>query len=109
MRTVLDESLPDVCVIQTQGWASDGMGGGSATYSAAGTVECRISPGGLTPTERSTGDVLTVIGDYTATVPAGTAVPSSGRITSGGRTFEILDAKRRSWEISLRIAMREVR
>lgn len=108
MRGVLDDSMPDSCVIQAPTFVSDGMGGGSVTYSNSGTVDCRVSPGGLTPQEQPIGGMLTVIGDYTITMPATTVVPSKSRITSSGRTFEVLDAKHRSWEISLRVAAREI-
>jgi hypothetical protein len=108
MQGVSDSALPGVCVIQSLSFTSDGMGGGTAGYTASGTVDCRIAPGGLSPAERVFGEQLTPVGDYVATMPAGTIVPHSGRITSGGRTFEVLDAKHRDEEIALRVALREI-
>jgi hypothetical protein len=107
-RGVSDSALPGTCVIYGISHASDGMGGGTAAFTAAGTVTCRIAPGGLSPSERVFGEQVTPIGDYVATMPAGTIVPHSGRIVSGGRTFEVLDAKHRDEEIALRVALREV-
>lgn len=108
MQSLIDRSLPDECVIQGQTWASDGMGGGSVSYDAAGTVACRVSPGGLSPNETPIGGMLTPVGFYTITMPAGTIVSAKSRITSGGRTFEVLEAKHRSWEISTRVSATEV-
>lgn len=107
-RGVSDSALPDSCVIGTASWAENAIGGGTETFTPSGTVACRLAPGGLSPAERAMGERLTVVGDYVITMPASTIVPHSSRITTLGRTFEVVDAKHRSDEIALRVAVREV-
>lgn len=111
MRATLEQSLPDSCVIERRTLASDGQGGGSETWTALGTVSCRLSP------EKRSGEEEYVRADSMAeernrilTVPHGTAIEGRDRVTTGGATYEVssVDAPM-SWEIDRRVDVVEVK
>lgn len=112
MREQLAASLPDTCVIlRTTAGTADGAGGYTGgTTSAAGTVACRVSPyPPIMDTERVAAGQQGVIEFWSITMPVGTDVLPTDRLTSNGETFEITGAPTpRSWELSIRILAKKV-
>lgn len=109
MRATLTETLPLTAVIQRVTRTSDGMGGGSAAWNAAGTAQCRVGPGGTQPEEKLIADRLAGVTAWTVTLPAETDVAAADRIIVGSRTFEVEGVLApRSWEIGRRVVCREV-
>ncbi|MEY2653479.1 MAG: hypothetical protein RLZZ524_506 [Pseudomonadota bacterium] len=108
MRATLERSLPGTAVITRRTWASDGGGGGTAGYSAVGTAPCRLSPSGQTPLEADIASQVQGRAPYMVTLATDTDVQSGDRITTDSRTFEVLKALSRDWEISLRVVCVEL-
>jgi SPP1 family predicted phage head-tail adaptor len=101
MRTVAGSALPGTAVIQSQTYVSDGGGGGSVTWTAAGTVPCRIAP--LGGAERLIGDRISPDADSVITLPWNASVTEGSRIVSGGGTFNVEHVRDRSWELTTRL------
>lgn len=110
MRGVLNQTLPDSGTIyRRDAITSDGMGGFTDEWSASGTVECRISPIGRTPTEQIIAEQLQSVSLWTVTLPAETEIGPADRIQSSGRVLEVVAPLPRSWELCRRVVCQEVR
>lgn len=93
MRSTLDGSLPDTCQVVRRTSASDGALGTNDTWANQGAaVACRVAPASKlgVETEAELVDVLRAETRWTITLPALTDVTERDRITSGGRTFEVV-------------------
>lgn len=99
MQTDLAAFLPDSAVISRYTLARDSMGGGSATYSAAGTVACRISPRSQNPRAGAVGSRLAERAQWIVTLPANTDVTVYDRVVTSSRTLEVAEVDQRSWEL----------
>lgn len=107
MRDVLDQSLPDTCVIQGGTIVDDLGGGGSTTWANRGTVDCRLSP--MTGSEREVADRLSEDAQWLITVPAETVVDTNSRVVISGTSFEVLARRApRSWEVATVLEAQEV-
>lgn len=110
MRSTADMALPDTIIIGGPTVVSDGRGGGTTTFVASGTVDCRIVP------VSSSGDGESVEGgrvhpdtEYVVTLPAGTDITSDDRLTFGSQTFTVTALRDPlSWQISRRVEVKEV-
>lgn len=106
MRTTLNQSLPDTCVIMRPAVTDDGQGGQTQAYAASGTVACRLSP----HTSRQTGDEE-VRGNRVAgvlermiTLPNATDVALTDQLHVGSQTFDVTAIHApRSYEIDVRV------
>lgn len=108
MRATLADSLPDVAVIKSRSWVSDGGGGGTTTYAAAGTVDCRIAPASASP-ERNQGERLHPDTEYVLTFPYDTAVEDDSLITIDSRDYSVTALREpRSFAVSLRVEAKEI-
>jgi SPP1 family predicted phage head-tail adaptor len=101
MRTVAGSALPGTAVIQSQTYVSDGGGGGSVTWTAAGTVPVRIAP--LGGDERLVGGRISPDADSVITLPWDATVTEGHRIVSGGGTYNVEHVRDRSWELTTRL------
>jgi head-tail adaptor len=81
-------TLSETAVIQRPAWVSDGQGGGTTSWQAAGTANCRIAPNG-TGAEREIAAKLQAISPWFVTLPAETDVKVTDRIQIGSRTLEV--------------------
>ena len=104
LRNTLNLSLPDSGTIARKTWASDGEGGGSITYPAAGTAVCRVSPISQSGMEALLSGKLTTTTQHVITFAAGTDVRTTDQVASGGETYEVVAVVApRTWEISRRV------
>lgn len=104
LRDTLNLSLPDSGTISRKTWASDGEGGGSITYPAAGTAACRVSPISQSGMEALLSGKLTTTTQHVITFAAGTDVRTTDQIASDGETYEVVAVVApRTWEISRRV------
>lgn len=108
MRSVQVETMAGTCVITRRTLASDGMGGFTETWAAAGTVTGRVWPATESGAERLIADRITEADAWIITVPQGTDVVAKDRITESGRTFEVVSAIAHTWETARRVVCVEV-
>lgn len=106
MRSTAGAALPDSAVIQTQSVVSDGGGGGTTTWTASGTVDCRIAPASMD--EDELGGRVASEADFIVTMPHDAAVTTDSRLIISGGTFNVEAVLERSWEISTRLHVCEV-
>ncbi len=102
MRDTLNDSLPGTAVVQTSSWVSDGGGGGTTSWVAAGTYDCRVTPtGGL---EQSQGDRVQPESEFIFTLPANTSITEDAQIVYSGGTYDVIAMPHpRSYEVSRRV------
>lgn len=105
MRATADRALPATAVIETQTWVSDQGGGGSVSWTASGTVDCRLAP--IRGTEREQGDRISPDADSLATLPFGAAVDRDARLRINGRIYNIAHIRERSWNLTTRVEVVE--
>lgn len=109
MRETLEASLPGTAVIQTRTVTSDGGGGGSATWSASGTVPCRLGPGVRQGEgEQVDGDRVTPDAQALVTVPFDAEVTESQRLAINGAVYSVTRVSDRDWKIGTRIEVRRL-
>lgn len=105
-RAILEESLPDSCVLSSlSSGTTDSMGGWiGGTAISGGTVDCRVSPTQLQPDERQFAGQIGEVQVYVITLPAETAIQPADQIASSGETYEVVAPRGpRTWEISRRV------
>lgn len=93
MRYEAELSLPDTAIIQRRTFTSDGGGGGTAAWSAAGTVACRIGP--MNGSEREIANRISAEATSILTVPVGTDIGTADRVSVDSRTYNV--AALREW------------
>lgn len=100
--------LSATCVIQRLTTASDGMGGSTSTWAAAGTVLCNVAP--LTAPTRDGSTVGGEVQEQRArmvTLPAGTDVRLTDRLSIASETYEVTDLREpRTYEFVRRVEAR---
>ena len=109
MRAIAEEALPGTAVIQSGTLASDGGGGYTETFAAAGTVSCRVAPvtsrGGA---EGEVGGRIEQDAEYIITLPAATSVETDDRIVVGAITYNVVAVRDRSWEVTRRVEAKKI-
>jgi head-tail adaptor len=108
MRATATEALDGTAVIQMQQFVSDGGGGGSATWTASGTVPCRIAPYTQSAGESLEGGQVMNDAEVIITTPAETDIEANARIVSDGRIYTAVAIRRRSQEMTRRFAAKEI-
>lgn len=101
MRSVANQTLWGTAVIQTEGFTDDGGGGGSVSWSVAGTVSARLAP--LTGSEREIADRIASDASYLITLPAETSITVKDRVVMGGGTFNVMAIRKRTSEITRQV------
>jgi head-tail adaptor len=108
MRATMAESFPDTAVIKTPQVVGDSGGGGTTSWTAAGTVGCRIAAFG-SGAERNIADRLAEEAEWIVSLPAETAITTSDRVTINNTDFNVIAMSApRSWELSRRVEVSEV-
>lgn len=106
MRDTAAQALPGTAIIQSQSVTDDSGGGGSVSWTAAGTVACRVAP--MSGNEREIADRIAEDAKWVITLPAETAITTKQRIVAGGGTFNVLAVRApRSYEITRRVEVGE--
>ena len=104
MRADVANMLPDTAVIQTFGTvaqSSDGFAGG--TYTATGTVVCRLDPLGKNAAVRLALEREVTAYTYQLTVPYDTALVHNARVVVNSNTYEVIQLDvDHSWNVSKR-------
>lgn len=108
MRAQAEEALPDSAVILRKTRVSDGGGGGSLSWAAAGTYDARFGP--------TTGSETTVAGqlvgqlDGMVTLPTTADVTATDRVQIAGKTYEVMAVVlHEAWALARRVAVRRVK
>ena len=110
MRETLEESLVDTAVLQESSWEPDGMGGGTTTWVAAGTVSCRVAPARAGEGEVVEGGRVQPDHEHVVTLPAETTIDEDMRILVGGSTYSIVSLSvPHTMAISCRANVKEVK
>ena len=106
-RDAANDFLPDMAVIQTPAWVSDGGGGGSTILTASGTVACRVMP--VTGNERLEGARLNPDTEYLITAPHDAPITLASVLEIASRQFSVTAVgEPRSWAVSLKVEAKEV-
>lgn len=106
-----DLGLPEVCDVLRATLTPDGRGGYTQAWSTIATVPARLSPDpGITHGfEGERADEVALAKRWLITVPVGTDVTSSDRLSIDSRTFNVVDHDAgRTFDISIRIRAEEV-
>jgi head-tail adaptor len=106
MRTAAGTvTMPDTAVVYTQAWASDGGGGGSLAWTAAGTTPCRVAP--LGGDERLYGGRISPDADAIITLRHDATITTNSRLVANGGTYNVEYIRDRSWELTTRVEARK--
>lgn len=112
MRDAVEASLPGTAIIQTRVFHSDGGGGGTTTWTAVGTVSCRLSPmSGMTSfdSEGMTAGRITQQAKWLLTLPQSSTVTTDSRVKINAGTYEVLALHEpRSWDLCRRAELSEM-
>lgn len=90
MRGLQNQAMPGTVVIERYTLTSDGAGGYTETWTAAGTVTGRIYPRRMQGEERITGGQVVSETDWFATLPVGTVIDARDRLLYDNRTWEVV-------------------
>jgi SPP1 family predicted phage head-tail adaptor len=106
MRTVAGTAaLPDTAVVYTHAYVSDGGGGGSTTWTVAGTTPCRIAP--LGGAENLYGGRISPDADSIITLRHDATITTNSRLVANGGTYNVEYVRDRSWELTTRVEARK--
>jgi SPP1 family predicted phage head-tail adaptor len=105
MRTTAGSALPDTAVVQSRTFVSDSGGGGTYTWAAGGTYDCRIAP--LGGDERMTGGRTSPDADSVITLPHDATITEAMRVVVNGGTYNVENVRARSWELTTRAELRK--
>jgi hypothetical protein len=93
MRTQLEDSLPDTCVIHSNAGTQAASGYKTSSFGASGTVACRLSPVNRREAlEAIEGDKSGASEYFILTVPHGTTLTEKNRVVVSGTTFDVIMA-----------------
>lgn len=107
MRADLGSLLPDTCVIKAYATTVDGQGGFTESWTAAGTVACRMDS---TSGQRSTvADSTRSFSGFVLTVPFDTDIGETDQVVHGGYTYNVMAVDYdKSWPVVLRAQLERV-
>jgi hypothetical protein len=111
MRRVANRLLPDTAAILRRTLADDGEGGKESSYAQVGTAACRLSAVNVATRarDRATGGRIEPAEGWIVSLPVGTDVRETDRLTIKGVTYEVISsADSRSYEVNLRLVVKRV-
>ncbi len=106
LRSDLEDTLPDTCVITPQTQSADGAGGWTVSNGTPVSVACRYYPDAK-PVEGVSQGRQRGTRQWIVEVPQGTGINLSDRITVSGLVFEVRGFKSRSEELLRRVLCAE--
>ncbi len=98
MRATATASLPETIEVQRATRAADGAGGSTVSWQAVATYPARLAPAGGEE-EREFAGRVAGRSLWRITLPAKADVRLDDRVAVGGRTFEVLGVRARSFEV----------
>jgi len=98
MRATATASLPETIEVQRPTRVPDGAGGETLTYGNVATCPARLAPAGGED-EREFAGRVAGRSLWRITLPALADVRLDDRVVVGGRTFEVLGVRARSFEV----------
>jgi head-tail adaptor len=90
MQTTQNTALPGSVVIQRYAFTTDGQGGYTEVWSNVGTVSGRIYPRSIIGLEMEAGSQPTSVTRWWATLPVGTTITATDRLSYQSRTWEVV-------------------
>lgn len=108
MRATAERALPGTAVIQRGTLTSDGGGGYSEGFAAAGTEPCRVAP--ATMAEREAGERISSDAEFVVTLPALTDIRTADQLvcSPSGGTLSVVAVRARDFEVTRRIEARRL-
>lgn len=104
IRADIAQLLPDTCVIMSKQSTPDGMGGQSVTWTAAGTVDCRLDR--RTGREVLAGGAIRPYSEWVLTVPHNASINTTQRVEHGGITYNVTAVNSdKSWRDCIRASV----
>lgn len=109
MRATVDSYLAGTAVLLEPSFVSDGQGGQTSTFTAAGTADARLAPEMLRGQERELAGRVAEVSYWILTLPAGTTVAETWRVTYDQMTYEVEEILTRvPEELGRRVRLREI-
>ncbi len=99
IRAEASAALPETVEVQRPTATADGAGGQAVSWSPAGTYPGRLAPAGPLDVEREFAGRVAGRSLWRITLPALADVRLADRVAVGGRTFEVLGVRARSFEV----------
>lgn len=107
MRDTAAAALPGTAYVLRGASADDGIGGRTDTWGTAGTVAVRLAPRG--GSEASRGGATLSEADSVASLPYGVDLKARDRLSIDGLSYEVLNVRRHSWQITTAADVKELR
>lgn len=109
MRATVDSYLAGTAVLLEPTLASDGQGGQTATFAAAGTVTARLAPETQRGQEAMLAGRVAEVSYWILTLPAHTVINETWRVTYDTVTYEVEEVMTRvPEELGRRVRLREI-
>jgi SPP1 family predicted phage head-tail adaptor len=108
IRTTAADALPDTAIIQNYTSVSDGGGGQTQTWTAAGTMDCRIAPiVGMGANEDQSGGRISADAQFIVTLPYNAAVTTDSRLVIDSNNYNVEAIRERSWNATTRVEVKK--
>lgn len=109
MREQVEMMLPGTAVIQARSLSSDGAGGQTESWTARGTVACRVDPVPRAMQLDDAGQAEALRVEYQITLGWDVTIEPTDRIVTGGETYEIRQFQaEHSWNVSKRVKVSRI-
>ena len=89
IRDHMEATFPTTCIIEYPTQTADGMGGYTTTWTARGTVACRLSPAGFGRNSGVTQERLQEGQVWNLTVAYDQTVENADRVTVSGSVYQV--------------------
>jgi hypothetical protein len=107
MRDTASQALPGTAVVQSSAWVSDGGGAGTTTFTAAGTIACRVAP--IAAAEKVEGSRLDPDSEVLFTLEWDAGVDAADQLVYQGGTFTVTGIRApRSWPVTQLVEAKEI-
>lgn len=109
MRATVDSYLAGTAILLQPAFVSDGQGGQTVGFAAAGTVDARLAPEMLRGQEAALAGRVAELSYWILTLPAHTVVNETWRVEYNTVTYEVEEVMTRvPEELGRRVRLREI-
>lgn len=109
MRATVNSYLAGTAVLLQPAFVSDGQGGQTSSFAAAGTVTARLAPEMLRGQERELAGRVAEVSYWILTLPAHTTIDETWRVEYDAVTYEVEEVMTRvPEELGRRVRLREI-